>query len=118
VSAEPAMMGAANLMIPELSLPYVAEPIVERRPVDLPPMVMSYVFRGWDKDRLKVEMRLDWGDGPETVQRRSWPADSSGQVRIPVIGGDLVVARGAQEGEVRIVSFTPAKDAPEDVGGA
>lgn len=117
--AEPAMMGAANLLIPDTSLPLVAEPIVERRAVDLPPMVLSYLFRGWKKDGVEVEMKLDCGEGPKTLQRRIWPADSSDHVQIPVVGGDIVIARGAQDGEVRVVSFTPARDASEEgEGGA
>ena len=114
-SGAPAMMGAAHIRLPGHGEPaYAAAPMVERRDVDLPPMILSYAFAGWDKSTLKVETKLDWGAGAYSLQTRSWPADAAGVVHLPVVGGEMLIkAIPGDEGSIDVVSFTPGPAASE-----
>jgi hypothetical protein len=67
-------------------------PTVERRPVALPPMVLSYAFGGWNKDRwLVVLVQLDWGEGPQTLHAISVPPSADGSARLKVMGGEVII---------------------------
>ena len=117
IHAKPVMMGVANLTSPQLEQPFADEPMVDRRPVDLPPMVLSYVFKGWEQHAARVELRLDWGAGPKYIEQRTWPTDSSGVAHIPVIGGEILLSRAAQANEAIVGGFTAMPPTADEAGG-
>jgi hypothetical protein len=61
-------------------------------PVQLPPMTLSYVFLGFTDPSLptrfaRVEMRLDWGEGPRAVRTLSAPVEADGVAKFGLLGG-------------------------------
>jgi len=109
LEAQPAMMGAAGLVIPATEPPYAAAPIVDRRDIALPPMALSYAFVGWDKGSLSVQIRIDWGQGAQAIQTRTWSADSTGVFHLPVVGGEVLIApTPGDAGTIKVLSFAPS----------
>ena len=80
-------------------------PLVERGPVELPPMTLSYAFggvnaRGW----LVVDCRLDWGEGPALLRSVALPPDATGRVRLKLLGGEIALIRTAEGAEAQVLT--------------
>ena len=89
--AEPAMM-TVNLSWSRWTGKLSSPPTVERRPIALPPMTLSYAVGGWNKDRwLIVLVQLDWGEGPQTLRAISVPPAADGSARLKVMGGEVII---------------------------
>jgi hypothetical protein len=69
-------------------------PQVRRQAVDFPAMTLSYAFAGWDqKGWLLVEVRLDWGEGPQVIRSIALPLDKDGAVALALMDGSIVLKR-------------------------
>jgi hypothetical protein len=67
---------------------------VERGPVDLPPMTLSYVFAGWsEQGSLMLEVRLDWGEGPQLLRALRVAPGADGVVTVKTMDGTIGVRR-------------------------
>jgi len=70
-----------------------ASPIdVRQGPVTLPPMTLTYVFLGFTDPDLptrfaRVEMRLDWGEGPKAIRSVSTPVGPDGAAHFTLLDG-------------------------------
>ena len=94
VKTDNAMM-TVNLSWPAGGGQLVSTPSVDRRPVDLPPMTLSYAFGGWTKAGwLIVTVRLDWGEGPKLLRSIVIPPDAAGLSTLHVMGGEIAIKRG------------------------
>ncbi len=94
VKTDNAMM-TVNLSWPAGGGQLVSTPTVDRRPVDLPPISMSYAFGGWTKEGwLIVDVRLNWGEGPKTLRSIIMPPGADGVSTLRVMGGEIAVKRG------------------------
>ena len=61
-------------------------------PVELPAMTLTYVFMGFTDPALptrfaRVELRLDWGEGPKAVRSLSAPIGPDGVARFKLLEG-------------------------------
>ena len=113
IEAKPAMMTLNLSWIGDFA--HVASaPQVERRPVDFPPMTLSYAFGGWNKDHwLIVDVRIDWGEGPQLLHSILVPPAADGDAELHVMGGELVVrADGGRDDAATVeVRSPPSMDA-------
>jgi hypothetical protein len=67
---------------------------VERAPIDLPPMTLSYVFAGWsEQGSLMLEVRLDWGEGPQLLRALRVAPGADGVVTVKTMDGAIAVKR-------------------------
>ena len=67
---------------------------VERGPIDLPPMTLSYVFAGWsEQGSLMLEVRLDWGEGPQLLRALRVAPGADGVVTVRTMDGAIGVRR-------------------------
>jgi hypothetical protein len=67
---------------------------VERGPIDLPPMTLSYVFAGWsEQGSLMLEVRLDWGEGPQLLRALRVAPGTDGVVSVKTMDGVISVKR-------------------------
>lgn len=94
IEAKPAML-VGTLLIPEALRPYATPPIVRRQPVDLPPMTLSYVFRGWSKGAANIDAQVDWGEGPQSFKTTALSAGANGAADLPVASGKILIRPGA-----------------------
>jgi hypothetical protein len=77
------------------------EALVERGPAGLPPMTLSYVFAGWsDQGSLQLEVRLDWGEGPQLLRSLRIAPGADGAAPLKVLGGLMAVRRTGDNAEV------------------
>jgi hypothetical protein len=115
VEIRPAMM-SADLSWPS-NIRLASPPEVERGPVQLPPMTLSYAFGGWTKQGwLVVDVQLDWGDGPQLLRAITIPVGPDG-ASLRVMGGEIVVtaapkAKGQEVAQASVqVKAPPQPDA-------
>ncbi|HWF76159.1 MAG TPA: hypothetical protein VN694_03195 [Caulobacteraceae bacterium] len=114
IEAKPAMMTLNLSWIGGLE--HVAgAPAVERRPVDFPPMTLSYAFGGWNRDGwLILDVRLDWGEGPQALHAILVPPGPNGGVDLHLMQGELSVRPSGASGDAAAVEVlsAPRPDAP------
>jgi len=115
IEANPAMMPLNLTWVGGLE--HVASaPAVDRRPVDFPPMTLSYAFGGWNKDHwLVLDVRIDWGEGPESLHSIVVPpAAADGTVVLHVMQGELALRAAGPHDEAATVEVRspPRPDAP------
>jgi hypothetical protein len=61
-------------------------------------MTLAYTFLGWNKDVVKVQAQVDWGEGFKTF--RTYLIKSSGEVAmLKVLGGNLMFKPGPTPNE-------------------
>ncbi len=95
VAARPALM-VADLHWTAGGGRVATPPSVERRPVDLPPMTLSYAFGGWNKQRWAVvQVQIDWGEGPQTLRSISIPPGPDGAAAVRIMGAEIHLRPGA-----------------------
>ena len=116
IEAAPALM-TLNITWPGFGVHVASPPTVEPGPVDLPPMVLSYAFGGWNKDRwLLLDVRIDWGEGPQLLHTVRMPPASDGSVALKVMHGALIVRPDGPSSPGAAVEqvSAPEADAPVD----
>ena len=114
IEAHPALM-TLNLSWPEGLGHSATTPVVARGPADLPPMVLSYAFAGWDKNGwLQMLVQIDWGEGPQPLHTIVVPPAADGAAHLRLMGGELTLRpEGAKNVSARVAVLTPPKpDAP------
>jgi hypothetical protein len=114
IEAKPALMTLNLNWIGGLE--HVASPpAVERRPVDFPPMTLSYAFGGWNKDHwLVLDVQIDWGEGPQLLHAILVPPAADGGIDLHVMQGELSVRPSGPHGVGATVAVLspPKADAP------
>ena len=77
---------------------------VERGPVDLPPLTLSYVFGGWsEQGSLMLEVKLDWGEGPQPLRSLRVAPGADGVVTIRTMGGVIAVRKTGASAQAEVV---------------
>jgi hypothetical protein len=115
IEAKPAMM-TLNLDWIGGVAHVASAPSVERRPVDFPAMTLSYAFGGWNKDGwLILNVRIDWGEGPQPLHSILVPPAAEGAVDLHVMRGELVVKPAGAHGEDATVEVRAAPQAGESI---
>jgi hypothetical protein len=67
---------------------------VEPGPIDLPAMTLSYVFGGWsEQGSLLLDVRLDWGEGPQLLRSLRVAPGADGVVTIKTMDGVIGLRR-------------------------
>ncbi|KQY34663.1 hypothetical protein ASD38_21115 [Caulobacter sp. Root487D2Y] len=75
---------------------------VERGPIDLPPMTLSYVFAGWsEQGSLMLEVRLDWGEGPQLLRALRVAPGADGVVTVKTMDGVIAVKRSGDAAQAQ-----------------
>ena len=111
VQAKPALM-PAQLEWNDESIRETDVPDVRRQPVAFPPMTLSYVFSGWtDKGWLKLEILIDWGEGPYALRSLALQPGADGWVNVKVLGGEVALKAAVADAELA-VRAPPRADAP------
>jgi hypothetical protein len=93
-------------------------PQVQPQAIDLPPMTLSYAFGGWNGDHwLILDVRIDWGEGPQRLRSILLPPASDGTVTAKIMGGEFVLREipggPPKSGQVSVeVKTQPGPDAP------
>jgi hypothetical protein len=96
VEGQPALM-PVGLSWSDLDIRETNPPDVRRQAVSLPPLTLSYAFAGWDaKGWLKLEYRLDWGEGPQVLRALALAPGADGAVKVKLMGGQLALRSDAQ----------------------
>jgi hypothetical protein len=114
VEGKPAMM-PVTLDWDDANIRETDIPDVRRQPVSLPPLTLSYAFAGWDaKGWLKLEYRLDWGDGPQVLRAIALAPGADGAVAVKLMGGQFALRPdpNAAAGATLQVAAPPKPDAP------
>lgn len=89
-----------------------SRPEVRRGPQAFPPMTLSYVFAGVDaRGWVKVETRLDWGEGPQMLRTITLPPGVGGAALVRVAGGAFALKPIGAEAAIE-VRAPPAAGAP------
>jgi len=89
-----------------------SRPEVRRGPQAFPPMTLSYAFAGLDaRGWVRVETRLDWGEGPQTLRAIALPPGADGAALVRAAGGAFALKPAGAEVVVE-VRAPPAPGAP------
>ena len=111
IEATPAMM-TLNLNWIDGWQHVASAPVVERRPVDFPPMTLSYAFGGWNKDHwLIIDVRLDWGEGAQLLHSIVVPPKPDGSVHLNLMQGEVSLTPVGDAATVAVLN-APRADAP------
>jgi hypothetical protein len=111
IEANPAMMPLNLAWIGGLEHT-ATEPQVVRQTVDLPPMTLSYAFAGWNSSHwLKLDVRIDWGEGPHLLHTILVPPSADGTVDLRVMGGEIVLQAAAPDNTAVTVEVRTAPHA-------
>lgn len=95
IDGSPALM-PRDLSWNEVAAIRVGAPDVRRQPVDFAPMTLSYAFGGWDaRGWLKLEVRLDWGEGPQILRGIALQPGADGAASVKLLGGEMTLWRDA-----------------------
>jgi hypothetical protein len=83
--------------------------VIDEGPVDLPPLMIRYVFGGWtDQNWLKLTVTIDWGEGPQTLRDIALQPDAQGRVMLKVMGGQVALTPSGQ-GMVAVEQVAPIR---------
>jgi hypothetical protein len=77
----------------------ISPPTIEPGPASLPPMTVSYVFLGFTDPTLptrfaRVEVQLDWGEGPKPIRSLSAAVGPDGLARFSLLDGQFTLKPG------------------------